>query len=134
MGVSGNVHECFMSWYDAEQAYTLAYALGAMHCLGQQSCALPAPPPAGILVALKMVGDDFLGNKWHIVYKEKQPCLLVSELIQIHCLLTIMMNCRTFAVNQMIYVLNIFFEKYGSCVDAERAYTYVAAAGETVVL
>ena len=56
MGVSGNVHESFMSWYDAEWAYTLAYALGAVHCLGQQSHASPAPPPAGFLVALMTVG------------------------------------------------------------------------------
>ena len=32
-----------------------------------------------------------------------------------------MMNCRTFAENQMIYVPNASFEKYGSRADAERA-------------
>ena len=73
MGVLGNIHESFMSWYDVERAYTLAYALGAMCCLGQQSHILPAPPPAGFLAALTTVGNDFLGNKWHIVYKGRQP-------------------------------------------------------------
>ena len=51
-----------MSWCNTDWVYTLAYALGAVCCLGQQSHASPAPPPAGFLVALMMVGDDFLGN------------------------------------------------------------------------
>ena len=63
MGVSGNIYDSFMYQYDVEQAYTLAYALGTIHCFGEQNHALPVPPPAGFLVALTTVGDDSLGNE-----------------------------------------------------------------------
>ena len=63
MGVSSNIYESFMYQYDVEQAYTLAYALGAIHCLGQQSHALAVPPPARFLVVLTTVGDGFHGNE-----------------------------------------------------------------------
>lgn len=63
MGVSGNIYDSFMYQYDVEQAYTLAYAIGAIHCLGEQSHALPVLPPAGFLMALTTVGDDSLGNE-----------------------------------------------------------------------
>lgn len=72
--VSGNIHESFLSRYDAERAYTLAYALGAVRRLGgNHTLAPPTAPPAAFMDALRNVRDDFLGADWHVVYKGKQP-------------------------------------------------------------
>lgn len=73
------MHESFLSRYDAERAYTLAYALGAVRRLGRyEHLAPPAPPPASFIAALELVSDDFLGNEWHVVYKGKQPGIYPS--------------------------------------------------------
>lgn len=72
--MSGNIHEGFKKRYDAERAYTLAYALGAVRRRGPNNPRTPATaPPAAFLAALHDVGDDFLGAEWHVVYKGKRP-------------------------------------------------------------
>ena len=73
-GVSGNIHESFLSWYEAESrcAYTLAYALGAVCQIGHNQLPVSAaPPPVVFLRLLDTVNDDFLNTEWHVVYKGK---------------------------------------------------------------
>ena len=79
VGVSGNIHESFSARYEAERAYTLAYALGAVHWVQRSgNLALPGPPPALFMAALQNVDDDFLSESWHVVYKSKQPGMYPS--------------------------------------------------------
>ena len=78
-GVSSSIHENVLSWYEAEHAYTLAYALGAVHQIGHnQLLVSAAPPPTAFVRALDTVNDDFLGTEWHIVYKGKQLGVYLS--------------------------------------------------------
>jgi hypothetical protein len=75
MRVPGNVHDSFTSHLDAERAYVLAYALGAVRVLQPRNGwtrgtpAAAAPIPEAIMVAWAQAGDNFLGSTWYVVFK-----------------------------------------------------------------
>lgn len=80
-GVPGNIHQGFESRYEAECAYVVAFALGALCILqprsarGQQPAA-PAPAipmPEALMVAFASSSEDFLGAEWHVIFKGKRP-------------------------------------------------------------
>ena len=55
-GVSGNIHESFLSWYEAECAYTLAYALGAVCQIGHNQLPVSAAPPPVVFPHMTLLG------------------------------------------------------------------------------
>ena len=83
-GISGNVHESFNNRIDAERAYVLAYALGAVRVLKHPDDPTPgsptaaAPMPDEIMDAWMEVSDEFLGSEWHVVFKGKRTGLFPS--------------------------------------------------------
>jgi hypothetical protein len=78
--VPGNVHQGFTRRYEAERAYIVAFALGAIRTLpprggitGQPAPLPAAPTPEAIMQAFSESADDFLGAEWHVVFKGKMP-------------------------------------------------------------
>jgi hypothetical protein len=77
--VPGNIHQGFDHRREAERAYVVAYAMGALRVLparGDTSrlALTPAlPMPEGVMQAFASVSDDFLGAEWHVVFKGKKP-------------------------------------------------------------
>ena len=76
--IPNSIYEGFKYRRDAERAYILAYALGAVRIIPSAdgsylhgSQALPIPEP--VMSALGHVADDFLGSNWHVVFKGKRP-------------------------------------------------------------
>jgi hypothetical protein len=77
--VPGNVHQGFSERYEAERAYVVAFALGALRTLpSRQNIGQPAPAPASptpeaVMEAFAAASDNFLGAEWHVVFKGKRP-------------------------------------------------------------
>jgi hypothetical protein len=79
--VPGNIHQGFTERREAERAYVVVYALGALRVLpprnrqGQRvPAAAPATPtPQAIMAAFAGASDDFLGAEWHVVFKGRRP-------------------------------------------------------------
>ena len=78
--VPHNVHKGFVSRIEAERAYVLAYAMGALRTLPRRGSTALGPPPATptpqeVMDAFASLSDDFLGAEWYVVYKGKRPGL-----------------------------------------------------------
>jgi hypothetical protein len=77
--IPGNIHQGFDSRYEAERAYVVAFALGALRILpprrnaGQRPLASAIPTPEALMIAFASASDDFLGAEWHVVFKGKRP-------------------------------------------------------------
>jgi hypothetical protein len=77
-GVPGNIHPGFDHRREAERAYIVAYALGAVRVLQARNAGWHVPAPAiptpeAVMVAFGSVSADFLGVEWHVVFKGKRP-------------------------------------------------------------
>jgi hypothetical protein len=77
-GVPGNIHQGFDSRIQAERAYVVAFAMGALRVLppreNSQLAPLPAAPmPPAVMAAFSSTSSDFLGAEWHVVFKCKRP-------------------------------------------------------------
>ena len=80
LNVPGNIFQGFDSCREAERAYVIAYALGAIHVLPSRNAALqgqvlaPAiPTPEALMVVFAEASDTFLGAEWHVVFKGRRP-------------------------------------------------------------
>jgi len=77
--VPGNIHQGFDHRREAERAYVVAFALGALSILPARRDAIqlaPAPAiptPEAIMAAFASASDDFLRAEWHVVFKGKRP-------------------------------------------------------------
>lgn len=68
------IYEGFEKRLDAELAFTLAYALGAIRDLSITPEPLHATPtPISVMEAFEEVGEGFLGHKWHVVFQGLKP-------------------------------------------------------------
>ena len=79
-GIPGNIHKGFVQRYEAERAYVLAYAMGALRTLPRRGSDDIGPPPAtptpqAIMDTFASMPNDFLGAEWYVVYKGRQPGL-----------------------------------------------------------
>lgn len=78
------MYEGFKYRYEAERAYTLAYALGAVRVLpgpGSLVFGTPAqaqPTPEALMNSMASVCDNFLGHAWHVVFVGRRPGLFPS--------------------------------------------------------
>ena len=78
-GVPGNIHQGFDTRREAERAYVVAYALGAVRILpsrgdaDQQAVAPAIPMPEAIMDAFASSSDAFLGAEWYVVFKGLRP-------------------------------------------------------------
>lgn len=119
-GISNNIYEGFDSRADAERAYVLAYALGAVRVLANaggdvQRNADPNPTLEAFMRVLRDAPDDFLGQEWHVVFKGKRPGVYPSW---------------AFAANQTISVGRSVYQKYAIRADAMSAYQRARENGE----
>jgi len=80
LNVPGNVFQGFDERREAERAYVIAYALGAVRVLPPRDAALRAhvpaaaiPTPEALMIAFADASDEFLGAEWHVVFKGKRP-------------------------------------------------------------
>jgi hypothetical protein len=76
--VPGNIHQGFDSRLEAERAYVVAYALGALRVLrargdASQALARAIPTPDAVMRAFAAASDAFLGAEWHVVFKGLRP-------------------------------------------------------------
>jgi len=77
--VPGNIHQGFDTRLEAERAYVVAYALGAVRVLplrddaGSQLVSPAIPTPEAIMAAFSSASDNFLGVEWHVVFKGLRP-------------------------------------------------------------
>jgi len=77
--VPGNIHQGFDTRREAERAYVVAYALGAVRVLpsqgdaGQRALSPAIPVPDAIMNAFASSSDTFLGAEWHVVFKGLRP-------------------------------------------------------------
>jgi hypothetical protein len=77
--VPGNIFQGFDQRYEAERAYVVAFALGALHVLsprdntGERPPAPATPMPEAIMAAFASASDNFLGAEWHVVFKGLKP-------------------------------------------------------------
>jgi hypothetical protein len=63
---------------EAERAYVLAYAMGALRTLPRRGSTTLGPAPATptpqeIIDAFASLSHDYLGAEWYVVYKGKWP-------------------------------------------------------------
>lgn len=74
-GIPGNIYQGFDSRLQAEQAYVVAYALGALRALPRRDVALPQalPIPETVMTAFEASSANFLGAEWHVVFKGRRP-------------------------------------------------------------
>ena len=74
-----NIHQGFDSRLEAERAYVMAYALGAVRALppwgnaNEQVPAPAAPMPDAIMYAFATASNTFLRAEWHVVFKGLRP-------------------------------------------------------------
>lgn len=74
----GNVYQGFDSRLQAEQAYRVAYAMGAVRRLYPRGVPAPAlepavPTPDELMDAINATSDTFLGAQWHVVFQGRRP-------------------------------------------------------------
>lgn len=77
-GVPENIYQGFETRRQAERAYVIAFAMGALRVLplrgaSQRILAPAMPTPDAAMVAFASASDDFLGAEWHVVFKGKRP-------------------------------------------------------------
>ena len=77
-GIPGNIHQGFDHRHEAERAYIVAIALGAVHILPRrgdtsQTPTSAIPTPDTVMNAFANTSDEFLGAKWHVVFKGLRP-------------------------------------------------------------
>ena len=78
-GVPGNIHQGFDHRHEAERAYVVAGALGALRVFprqcnaGERPLAPASPTPEAVMAAFAGASDGFLGAEWHVVFKGKMP-------------------------------------------------------------
>jgi hypothetical protein len=78
-GIPGNIHQGFTHRHEAERAYVLAFAMGALrtllarHNATQQVPAPASPMPDAVMSTFASASDDFLGAEWHVVFKGRRP-------------------------------------------------------------
>ena len=76
--IPGNIHQGFDNRRDAERAYVVAFALGALRILPRrgdtsQTPAPAIPTPENMMEAFTNTSSDFLGADWHVVFKGLRP-------------------------------------------------------------
>ncbi|KIM74213.1 hypothetical protein PILCRDRAFT_92724 [Piloderma croceum F 1598] len=111
--VPGNIHQGFDTCLEAERAYVVAYALGAVRMLpsrddaGSQLVSPAIPTPEAIMAAFSSASDNFLSAEWHIVFKGLRPGVYPAW---------------NFAATQMKGIRCAIYQKYASKAEAEEAY------------
>ncbi|KIM89859.1 hypothetical protein PILCRDRAFT_84703 [Piloderma croceum F 1598] len=124
-GVPGNIHQGFDHRREAERAYVVVFALGALRTLPARHDAIqlaPAPAiptPEAIMAAFASASDDFLGAEWHVVFKGKRPGVYPAW---------------NFAATQTNGVSCSIYKKYPSKAEAMEAYDEARRDGFTEVL
>jgi hypothetical protein len=82
-----NVYQGFRTRVEAERAYVLAFAMDSLRILPRREASAdtgPAPggpTPEALMQAFAMASDDFLGAKWHVVFKGKRPGVYPAWLV-----------------------------------------------------
>jgi hypothetical protein len=77
--VPGNIHQGFSHRREAERAYVLAFAMGALRTLparlntGQPELGPAIPMPEALMTAFASASGSFLGAEWYVVFKGKRP-------------------------------------------------------------
>lgn len=130
-GVPHNIYEGFWNRYDAEVAYVLAYALGTVRVLPNRAgqalqTHVAQPTPEAFMTALERVDDEFLGMRWHVVFKGKRPGVYPSWYVQPEHFGMETQNslfcCRLFSANQTLNVPNAVQQSYDTRAQARAAY------------